>query len=61
MKMDFDAKITFENGDVLYSHFLNQDPDEIADFYIGHKFNLGFGKDLLKTCIKIEFIYGGNL
>lgn len=57
MKMNFDVKITFDDGDILYSHFTNQDPDEVADYYMGHKFNLGFEKDHLKTCIKVEFIY----
>ena len=57
MKCDFDIKCFFENGDVVYSHFQNQDPDEIANYYVGHKFNLGADTDDMQVCTKIEFVY----
>jgi hypothetical protein len=57
MKKNFDAKITFDNGDILYSRFYQQAPEEVAEYYYGRKFNLGMDSDKMQICTKIEFIY----
>ncbi len=54
---NFDCKIIFDNGDVLYSRFIQQDPETVAKYYYGRKFNLGIEADKIQVCIKVEFIY----
>ena len=54
----FTVKCTFRNGDYFYTDFNAQNAEEVADYYMGRKFNLGTVKDNLQECTKVEFIYG---
>ena len=57
MKCDFSVKCFFEDGNVIYTYFQNQDPEEIANYYVGHEFNFGVETDDMHVCTKVEFIY----
>lgn len=60
MKTEFDCICTFDGGERLFSHFADAAPEEVANYFTGHRFNVGnalSGKDDVQTCIKVEFIY----
>lgn len=60
MKANFTCICTFSNGDVIRNYFTNKNPEEIANYYTGHKFNLGVDADNMQICTKVEFIYEEN-
>ena len=50
------VKVTFDNGDVIFSDFNAEvGREEIARYYMGKTFNLGSVKDDMHKVVKVEF------
>ena len=50
------VKVTFDNGDIIYSDFNSEVGREaIAEYYYGRWFNLGSVSDDMHKCVKVEF------
>jgi hypothetical protein len=50
------VKVTFDNGDVIYSDYnAAMGREEIARYYMGRWFNLGSVKDDMHKAVKVEF------
>lgn len=50
------VKVTFDNGDVIYTDFNAEvSREEIAKYYMGKWFNLGSVKDDMHKAVKVEF------
>lgn len=50
------VKVTFDNGDVIFSDFNAEVGREaIARYYMGKTFNLGSVKDDMHKVVKVEF------
>ena len=50
------VKVTFDNGNVVYSEF-NADVgrEEMARYYLGNWFNFGIVSDDMHKAVKVEF------